>query len=127
MDGAILSFFSGHEDALPLYAAWEAQLAAQVGEAQVKVQKTQISFYRRHLFACVSFLPVRRAPDRPRPYLTVTFGLPFRVELPRIDSACEPYPGRWTHHVLIASPDEIDAELMGWVRQAAAFAESKRK
>lgn len=125
MDGAILSFFSGHESALPLYAAWEEKLRDAVGETEVRVQKTQISFYRKHLFACVSFLPVRRAADRLPAYITVTFGLPARVESPRIDSACEVRPHRWTHHVLIGQPTEIDGELMRWIREAADFAESK--
>ena len=126
MDGAILAFFHGHEGALPLYAAWEKRLREAVGEAAVRVQKTQVSFYRKRLFACVSFLPVRRAKDRPRDFITVTFGLPYRVLSDRIDGACEPYPHRWTHHVLIGASSEIDGELMGWIREAAAFAEAKK-
>lgn len=123
MDGAILSFFSGHEAALPLYAVLEERLRETVGEWETRVQKTQISFYRRHLFACVSFLPVRRAQDRPRAFMTVTFGLPSRLPSERIDQAVEARPGRWTHHVLIGSAEEIDGELMGWIKAAAAFAE----
>ena len=92
----------------------------------VKVQKTQITFANRRQFACVSFLPARRAKDRPEDYITVTLGLNRRLDSPRVDKASEPYPGRWTHHLLIASPEEIDGELMGWAREAAAFAESKR-
>ena len=125
MDGAILSFFSGHEGALPLFAAWEERFAGAVDGVQVRVQKTQISYSRKRLFACVSFLPVRKAADQPRDYITVTFGLPYRVPSGRIDSACQPYPGRWTHHVLIGSAGEIDGELMDWIREAAAFAQRK--
>ena len=47
------------------------------------------------------------------------------MESSRIDAAVEPYPGRWTYHVLISEVDEIDDELMGWVREAAAFSEAK--
>lgn len=28
-------------------------------------------------------------------------------------AASEPYPGRWTHHVLVTEADQIDEELMG--------------
>ena len=125
MDGAILSFFSGHEGVLPLYAAWEKALAEQIGNVQIKVHKTQISFCRKRLFACVSFLPARRAKERPQHFLTVTFGLPERMESPRIDAAVEVSPHRWTHHVLIGRPEEINEELMAWIREAAAFAERK--
>lgn len=44
----------------------------------------------------------------------------------RIDAAVEPYPGRWTHHVLIAGTGEIDDKLMGWIKEAAAFSDQKR-
>ena len=92
----------------------------------VKVQKTQITFSNRHGFAFVSFLPARRAKDRPEHYITVTLGLNRRLDSLRVDKASEPYPGRWTHHLLIASREEIDEELTAWVREAAAFAAGKR-
>ncbi len=48
-----------------------------------------------------SFTPVRKVKERPEPFLTVTFGWPYRVTAKRIDAAVEPYPGRWTHQVMI--------------------------
>lgn len=126
MNSDTLLFFDQRPAALPLYAAFEERLLAEIPDAKIKVQKTQISFSNRRMFACASFLPVRRAKDRPDTYLTVTFGLDHRVDSPRIDAASEPYPGRWTHHVLVASPEELDDELMGWVRQAAVFSAGKR-
>lgn len=50
-----------------------------------------------------------------------------RLDSPRVDAATEPYPNRWTHHLLISDPAEIDDELMGWIREAAAFSDGKRK
>lgn len=94
-------------------------------EGTVKVQKSQISFYGRHLFAAAS-LPVRRRKDWPKMCLMVTVGLPYRLDSPRVVAASEPYPGRWTHHVLVTEADQIDEELMGWLREAWNFAESKR-
>ncbi len=126
MDPDILFFFDKHPGALPLYQTWESRILAEVEHVTVKVQKTQITFANRRQFACVSLLPARRAKDRPEDYITVTLGLNRRLDSPRVDKASEPYPGRWTHHLLIASPEEIDGELMGWAREAAAFAESKR-
>ena len=120
-------FFDGHAGALPLYDALEERIVDGIENVSVRVQKTQISFYNRHLFACVSFLPARRAENRPRDYITLTLGLGYRLESPRVDSACQPYPGRWTHHLLIGSAEEIDGELMGWIREAAAFAAAKKR
>lgn len=121
----VLFFFDGHMEALPLYEAFATQIE-QFGEVTVRVQKTQISFSNRHNFAFVSFLPARKAKDRPKSYITVTFGLDHRVDSPRIDIATEPYPNRWTHHVLISSAEELDHELMGWIKEAYDFSAGKR-
>ena len=125
MDGQEFLFFERHPQALPLYEAFVEKLGQLAQDVEIRVQKTQISFYRRHLFACVSFARVRRKQDCPEPFLVVTFGLGHKVESPRIDAAIEPYPGRWTHHVLISDPAQADEELMGWVMEAYRFAEQK--
>lgn len=121
-----LLFFAQHEAALPLYEAFAAKVCAAVGDVRIRVQKTQIAFSNRHNFAFVSFLPARKAKERPVAYITVTFGLSYRLTSPRIDAATEPYPNRWTHHVLIATPEEIDDELMRWIAEASAFSAGKR-
>ena len=92
----------------------------------IRVSKTQISFYNRRSFGAVSFNPVRRAAERPPVWVTVTFGLNDRKKSPRIDAAIEPYPNRWTHHVLISSIEDIDEELLGWLEEAAVFSAAKR-
>lgn len=120
-----LFFFHEHPAALPLYERFAERVREMVPEAEIRVGKSQISFRNRHNFAFVSFLPARRRKDRPETYLTVSFGLDRRVESPRIDQASEPYPNRWTHHVLVGMPEELDEELMGWVRAAAAFSAAK--
>lgn len=123
-DEAIL-FFAGKPGALALYEQFERRVLEQVDGVRIRVQRTQISFADRHNFAFVSMLPVRRKAERPEVWITVSFGLRRRLDSPRIDAAVEPYPGRWTHHILISSPDQIDDELMGWVREAAAFSNMK--
>ena len=125
MDEAILHFFNQMPAALPLYEQFERRIFAELEGVTVKVQKTQIAFVNRHLFACVSFARVRKKKDCPNPYLVITFGLDRKVESPRIDVATEPYPNRWTHHLLISKAEEIDGELIAWVKEAAAFAAYK--
>ena len=121
-----LFFFEKDPAALPLYEAFEQAVQSLVPNMGIRVQKTQISFTNPRVFAAVSFLPARKKARRPDHYITVTLGLPTRLESPRVDIACEPYPNRWTHHFLIASPEEIDGELMGWIREAAEFSAAKR-
>ena len=126
ISGDELFFFNEKPAALPLYEAFVQRLFAEIGDVTVKVQKTQISFSNKYNFAFVSFLPVRKAKERPKTYITVTFGLRYKKESPRIDAASEPYPNRWTHHMLIASVEEVDDELMGWIKEAAEFSAGKR-
>ncbi|WP_294514940.1 DUF5655 domain-containing protein [uncultured Intestinimonas sp.] len=121
----LLFFFDGKPLELGLYEALFARMEAAFPQASVKVQKSQISFYDRRLFSATS-LPVRRKKSWPEHCLVVTVGLNQRLESPRVAVAVEPYPGRWTHHILLTTAEEIDGELMGWLEEARAFAVSKR-
>ena len=126
MDQNTLFFFNEHPQAISLYSAFEERLLSELEGVTVQPQKSQITLKNRRVFGAVSFLPARRAKDRPDPYITITLGLNRREGSPRIDQASEPYPGRWTHHIVIGSPAEIDGELMAWVKEAYDFAASKR-
>lgn len=121
-----LLFFDRHPAALPLYEKLKGSILAEIPETRIEVRKTQISFFTKHMFAAASFTPVRKAKERPDPFLTVTFGLRCRKNSPRIAATVEPYPDRWTHHVMIGSTEEVDAELMGFIREAAIFSSGKR-
>ena len=125
MNTDTLLFFEGHLDALPHYENLEERIVSEIDDVRIKVQKSQISFYNKHMFACVSFARVRKKKDCPESYIVVTLGLEHKAESSRIDIATEPYPNRWTHHLLISEPDEIDEELMGWIKEAAGFAAVK--
>ncbi len=125
MNGEILFFFGEHMDALPIYERLEVWILAHIPDVKIKVAKTQITFAGKRGFAFVSFNPCRRAKERPPVWLTISFGLGYQKQSPRIDVATQPYPGRWTHHVMVGSPDEIDGELLGWIQEAAEFANEK--
>ena len=120
-----LFFFDGKPEALALYERLRAALLSQIGAERIEVIKTQISFYGRRLFAAVSFLPVRRAALRPSAFITLTFGLRYRHDSSRVDAAVEARPNRWTHHVMISRADEIDEELLVWIRESAAAADAR--
>ena len=114
-----LFFFDTHPQAFPLYKALAEKMAVAFPQAAVKVSKTQITFTQRHGFAFVS---LRRVKGCPPVFIIVSFGLSHRVEHPRIFVAVEPYPNRWTHHVIISRVEEIDDTLMDWLTQAHDFA-----
>lgn len=121
----LLFYFDGRPAELSLYQRLFATMESAFPDASVKVQKSQISFYCPKLFAAAS-IPVRRKKDWPQECLLVTFGLERQLSSPRIAVAVEPYPNRWTHHVVVSRPEEIDQELLTWLTQAFQFAQAKR-
>lgn len=121
MTDAELLFFQGAPQALPLYLALAEKLERAFPLAEVSVKKTQITWKERYGFAFAS-LPTRRRRGWPDACLIVSFGTGERVDSPRIFAVSEPYPGRWTHHVVIGGPEDMDDELLGWLEEAHAFA-----
>ena len=121
MEIEILEFFGKMPQALPLYQAFAGKMLEKFPEVQIRVHKSQISFSNKHRFAFV-WLPIHKVKDRPDVYIIVSFGLSHRLDSPRIVEAIEPYPNRWTHHLIIQDQTEVDSELMSWIEEAFNFA-----
>ena len=115
------AFFAGKPEELALFGHFDNWIRAHFPDAELVVQKSQLS-YREGRAYCYLSEPRRRIAGRPGHYLIVTFGLRERVEHPRIVQSVEPYPGRWTHHLLISDPAELDGELLGWLTWAREVA-----
>ena len=112
--------------ALPLYVCFREKAKQRYGGIGVgiKVCKTQIAFRNKYVFAVVS-LPMRRIGNLPKEYMLITFGLPYKAESVRILQAVEAYPGRWTHHIAVTRPEEIDEELFVKIDEAFYFSLGK--
>ncbi len=121
----IRSFFYRNQRSLSLYQAFEERLFALFPDSLRRVQKTQISFYNRHFFACASLMRVLPKSELPDPYLVITVGLSYPLNSERVAVKCEPYPGRWTTHIVVGSAEEIDEQLLGWLKEAYEFAQRK--
>lgn len=119
MTGDAMFFFNDRPQALPVYAAFDEALEARFGPQTPRVQKTQITYGNPKVFACVS-LPRKKGEG-----ILLSLGLSRRESSPRVVVASEPYPGRWTNHILVRTLEEIDAELMDWVEEAFQFALAK--
>ena len=120
-----LFFFDRHQAVYPLYECFQKKLLARLPESRIKVQKSQISYYNQHLYACISFLKVKRKAELPDDYFVLTLGLSAPLESNRVAAKTEPYPGRWTTHFVISSPSDLDEELFDWIENAYRFAQSK--
>ena len=115
--------FMKQPELLPLYLEIERAVRDRLGDFEVVVQKSQITWKGPGSFAAL-WLPRWKRPDG-RIYVGLSFFLEFQVESPRIPYSTEPYPNRWTHHVVLDKPEQIDGQLLSWLREAWDFCESK--
>ena len=117
--------FAGMPNALARFREAEAAILA-LGPVVERVTRTQVSFSSNAGFAWL-WPPVLHKRGWPRDACLLTFGLARRVEDPRIAESVEPYPGRFTHHVLLARPEDLDAAVLGWIAEACAFGLARRR
>lgn len=101
--------------AVALYRRFEA-LVRGCGPVTLAPARTRIGFQVRMIFAAVS---VRR--DRLDGHVV----LARRLEHPRFRKVESLSPRNHVHHFRLASPDDIDAEVAAWVREAYAVGEQK--
>lgn len=112
MNGDILFFFDRRPQALGLFELLYEHAMALWPESSLKVQKTQITFLDPRGYLFIS-LPRRRGG-----VLMVSFGLSEPLVSPRLFAVANPAPGRYTHHVQLSGPQELDEELWGWIARS---------
>jgi Domain of unknown function (DUF5655) len=110
---------AGQEEARQIFeAVLGAVEAIGTAPATVRVTKSQVAFRRRRAFAWAwmpgAYLRGKHAP------LVLTVGLRRRDPSPRCKEVVEPAPGRFTHHLELRSPAEIDGEVCAWLQEAWA-------
>lgn len=119
------SFFQDRPWREAIYLALKEKILNSFPLLDVRVQKTQITLSNTRVFSCVSFMRVMKKSEAMGPYLVLTLGLSHPLNSPRVKAMSEPYPGRWTVHIPLYKPEEVDEEVMEWVKEAYSFAESK--
>ncbi len=117
-------FFHGRPLELSLYRAFEAAVRDRIPQAITRFRRSQITFAERWGFSAV-WIPPFKVRGRPAHYIVVSFAADRRIDHQRIVSVAEPYPHRWTHHVLVTCPQDVDGQLMDWVEQAWRFTNKK--
>lgn len=78
-------------------------------------QKTCLSFSDGRPYCYVSLPKGWNRKKNPERHIIVSFGLEMPVPDPRIWQAVRIRPDRWTHHVIVAAPEEIDDQLLAWL------------
>ncbi|MBB3083626.1 DUF5655 domain-containing protein [Geodermatophilus sabuli] len=102
-----------------VYERVRAVLAA-VGGADVRVTVSQIGFRRRRGFAWL-WLPGRYLAH-PAADVVLSIALDREEPSPRWKEVAHPSRRHWVHHLELRDAAEVDDEVTGWLREAAALA-----
>lgn len=72
-----------------------------------------------------SFNSKEKTNGLPDSYFVLILGSPYPLKSGRVAVKTEPYPGRWTTHIIISKMSDLDEELFAWAGQAYMFSEKK--
>lgn len=116
------AFFDGWKPELtPVARTFLLRCLEQWPGTQVVTQKSQVGLRDPRPY-CALWPPLHGGfRQRPRDFLVVSLFLPERLASERVAEAVEPYPGRWTNHLLLRTAEEVDEALLSWVARARQF------
>jgi len=108
-------YFAGHDEARVLFEVIR-EAVLEIGPTEVRATKSQVAFRRRLTFAW-AWMPGLYLHGVVSP-LVLTIDLRHRDTSERWKEIVEPRPGRFTHHLEVRTADDIDGEVLGWLREA---------
>jgi hypothetical protein len=107
-------FFADDEKAVEIYRAIARSVFALEG-VEIVVSKSQVAFRARRGFA-YAWAPHRYVhSDVP---LVLSIPLRERLTSSRFKEVAHPSRSTWMHHVELRLVEEVDSELIGWVKRA---------
>jgi uncharacterized protein DUF5655 len=89
---------------------WFEELIAACGPYEIAPAKTRVAFMAR-----VRFAGIQNVSDRG---MTVAFALPRPMPHPRIRKVEEITSGWFGHFFRVRTPEELDDEVLGWLRES---------
>lgn len=108
-------FFSGFPESRELYSGL-MEMLNNIDEIEFRVTKSQIALYRTHPFAWI-WIPEKHLKRKAAP-LVLSIVFPEREPSLRWKEIVEPSKGKFMHHLEIFSLQEIDEQVMIWLRRA---------
>ena len=110
--------FHGFPESLAIcHAVREA--VCTIGDATMRVTKSQVAFRRRRGFAFVW---------RPGQYVTsdvpavLSIALPRELESARFKEVVHPSPKVWMHHIELRAATDVDDQILEWLTESYANA-----
>lgn len=115
MADSLEEFLGQHDGAKPLFAAVQRAMHS-IGDAKMVVTKSQVAFSRHKNYVLV-WIPGQYLHGKTAP-LVLTILLPRRIDSLRWKEISEPSPGHFTHHLELNTVEEVDDEVVAWLRLA---------
>ena len=108
-DNLVANQYAGKEALLPVYEKLLALMQSFGPDVTVAPKKSTVSFIRKRQFALIS----------PATKTRIDLGLKLK-DTPFTDRLLNsgPFGTMCTHRVQLTTPDEVDPELTGWLREA---------
>jgi uncharacterized protein DUF5655 len=108
--------FAGFPLALASYRTVRSILERR-GPITVRTSKSQVAFRRRRGFAYL-WRPGQYLA-KPGAEVVLSIAAPRRIASGRFKEVVQPAPATWMHHLEIHDVSELDAEVEGWLAEAA--------
>lgn len=109
-------FFADHPLGLEVFQKVRSELLS-LGRIDVRVTKSQVAFRRDRAFAYL-WLPGHYL-RKPGAEVVLSIALGREEGSSRWKEVVHPAKEHWMHHLEVNDPDEIDAEVVSWLREAA--------
>jgi hypothetical protein len=107
-------FFAPNDKAVSIFRALARSLVALEG-VRVVVSKSQVAFRARRGFA-YAWAPNRYVKsDVP---VVVSIALREQLHSSRFKEVAHPSPSTWMHHVELRLVNDVDREVIGWLKRA---------
>ena len=127
MDVQEISFFWKMPSVIPLYETLRAMLMSRWPNTAITVQKSQIAFRQNGHPYCRVWLPTfKRLKGISGDALMITLGFRYPLNNSRVAAMAEPYPNRWTIHIPIHTLNDVDEELLDFIKESHAIAQTLR-
>jgi uncharacterized protein DUF5655 len=109
-------FFAGHPKARAVFDKVRSILE-ELGPVEVRTSKSRVAFRRKRGFAYL-WMPGQYL-RKPAAEVVLSIALGRHDPSPRFKEVVHPAPATWMHHLELHDADEVDDEVVGWLREAA--------
>lgn len=118
--GTAEDFLAGSDLGLAVLHRVRQALASSHPDVTERTGRSQVAFRRRRGFAFL-WRPGQYL-HHPAAEVVLSIGMPHRLPSERFKEVVQPTAHTWMHHLELRSVEDVDDEVVGWLREAAEAA-----